>query len=179
MSNSALSGNTSGPANATTPGLMDITPQTFAGAKTFNSGIVIGGNTLSDANLGTISSVTNSAYYEGTYSLTFTGPYTQTVTAKYVKIGNVVILSIPNLSGTSTSAVAFSSNNLPTLLRPSITSTGPCLVTDNSVAQSTSGQFTVNTLGQVQMYKTYAGAGAFSATGTCGGYFPSIVYVTF
>ena len=180
MTSSAITGNTSGLASATSPGLVGITTQTFAGAKTFNSGVVIGGNTTADANLGTISSVTNSAYYEGSLSLTFTGPYSQTVTVKYVKTGSMVVLSIPGLSGTSTSASFFtSSTNLPTLLRPTILLTAPCLVNDAGAAQSAPGQCTVNTTGQIQFFKNFSGSGAFTATGSCGGFFPSISYVTF
>jgi hypothetical protein len=41
MTSSALTGNTSGLASATSPGLVGITTQTFAGVKTFNSPPVI------------------------------------------------------------------------------------------------------------------------------------------
>ena len=45
MSNSAWSGNTSGLASATSPGLVGITTQTFAGKKTLDGGALIKGDT--------------------------------------------------------------------------------------------------------------------------------------
>ena len=45
MANSALTGNTSGLASATSPGLVGITTQTFAGKKTLDGGALIKGDT--------------------------------------------------------------------------------------------------------------------------------------
>jgi len=44
MTSSALTGNTSGLASATSPGLVGITTQTFAGKKTFSTGALISGD---------------------------------------------------------------------------------------------------------------------------------------
>jgi len=72
MTSSALTGNTSGLASATSPGLVGITTQTFAGKKTLDGGALIKGDTSGSIIsstylgefLGTQSSGTNgSAYY--------------------------------------------------------------------------------------------------------------------
>lgn len=49
MTSSALTGNTSGLASATSPGLVGITTQTFAGVKTFSNGLVFDSSSLSDS----------------------------------------------------------------------------------------------------------------------------------
>jgi hypothetical protein len=48
MTSSALTGNTSGLASATSPGLVGITTQTFAGVKTFSNGLAFDSSSLSD-----------------------------------------------------------------------------------------------------------------------------------
>ena len=48
MTSSALTGNTSGLASATSPGLVGITTQTFAGVKTFQDGLAFTSASLSD-----------------------------------------------------------------------------------------------------------------------------------
>ena len=48
MTSSALTGNTSGLASATSPGLVGITTQTFAGKKTFQDGLAFTSASLSD-----------------------------------------------------------------------------------------------------------------------------------
>ena len=49
MPNSAISFNTAGLASATSPGLVGTGAQTFAGAKTFQNGLVFASSSLSDA----------------------------------------------------------------------------------------------------------------------------------
>jgi len=49
MANSAITFNTAGLASATSPGLVGTGAQTFAGAKTFNNGLVFAASSLSDA----------------------------------------------------------------------------------------------------------------------------------
>ena len=49
MTSSALTGNTSGLASATSPGLVGTSTQTFAGVKTFQDGLVFASSSLSNA----------------------------------------------------------------------------------------------------------------------------------
>lgn len=127
-------------ASNTASGIVSTSTQTFAGAKTFNSSIVIGGNTTSDANLGTISSVSNSAYYEGSFVANFNAGIansTNNVTIKYIRTGNLVVLNIPSLKITAASTNYFvetPNGTLPSLLRP-VADTNTCatMVLDNNI----------------------------------------------
>jgi len=84
MTSSALTGNTSGLASATSPGLVGITTQTFAGKKTLDGGALIKGDTsgvaiaasyVGEVLNSTVSTVTNvgvSGQYFNATSLTLT-----------------------------------------------------------------------------------------------------------
>ena len=80
MSNSAWSGNTSGLASATSPGLVGITTQTFAGVKTFSGGIQLPttGGTPTTLNW----------YEEGTWTPVMTGSVTAGTGTYSAQIGN-------------------------------------------------------------------------------------------
>lgn len=127
-------------ASNTASGIVSTSTQTFAGAKTFNSSIVIGGNTTSDANLGTISSVSNSAYYEGSFVANFNAGIansTNNVTIKYVRTGNLVVLNIPSLKITAASTNYYletPNGTLPSSLRP-VADINTCatMVLDNNI----------------------------------------------
>lgn len=139
MANSSFTGSVAGYASGTQPGLVSTTAQTFAGAKTFNSGVVIGGNTTSDSGLGTISSVTNSSYYEGSFSVTFnSGMNTSStnVNIKYTKIGKLVSLFIPSAkvtAGASTYYWETGTGAIPANLRVTQTASLNCVaIFDNN-----------------------------------------------
>jgi len=84
MTSSALTGNTSGLASATSPGLVGITTQTFAGKKTLDGGALIKGDT---------SGVAIAAGYVG-YRLyaTQTNNTTITLTTSYQTIAGSIVL---------------------------------------------------------------------------------------
>lgn len=70
-------------------------------------------------------------------------------TAKYQKIGNMVILNIPALSGTSNST-AFTLTGLPAHIRPSSAKSAGMVPVTNAGAQ-TQGACTVNTDGTITL----------------------------
>ena len=108
MSSSAITGNTSGLASATSPGLVGITTQTFAGKKTFQDGLAFTSASLSDEQA-TILGLKQ--YLHGT---TYNGGNAPTVTSALAGFAAVRALFIPyqlqdgawrvrlNLSGTYT-----------------------------------------------------------------------------
>ncbi len=108
-------------------------------------GLTVGGNTTGDSNLGTIASVTLSQYYQGSFSMTFTGPFTadQTVTVSYVKIGRMVMLSIPSVVAAASvvgSGQIASTANLPTGLDPAASTMYEIPIRDNSAVQTNPGK---------------------------------------
>jgi hypothetical protein len=65
-----------------------------------------------------LGTVATQPYEEGTFTVTSVGhTVAQTGTARYTKIGRVVVLSLPSLSGTS-NATTFSMTGLPAALTP-------------------------------------------------------------
>ena len=90
MTSSAITGNTSGLASATSPGLVGITTQTFAGVKTFSGGIQLPTTGGTPATL--------NWYEEGTYTPVMTGsstPGTGTYivqSAFFTRIGRAVFV---------------------------------------------------------------------------------------
>ncbi len=149
------------------PGGLSTSAQTLgAGVKTFSSGIIIGGNTTSDANLGTISSVTNSAYYEGTFSLTFTGGVVSTAkTLSYVRVGKAVTITMPSITATGASAASITSGaNMPSALHAATTTYGAFSGNDNGT--SFVGVFRVTTGGSLDMFRNPNESTNWSGTGT-------------
>jgi len=80
MTSSALTGNTSGLASATSPGLVGITTQTFAGVKTFSGGIQLPTTGGTPATL--------NWYEEGTYTPVMTGSIVAGTATYSVQTGN-------------------------------------------------------------------------------------------
>ena len=106
------------PASATVDGIVDRSAQTFAGVKTFNSGVVLGAG-----------NETLSVYDEGTWTpaeqtkanLTGTSSFG---TATYTRIGNRVFATLSSISGlTLTTAGAETFILLTTTGLPSVTNT--------------------------------------------------------
>jgi hypothetical protein len=135
-------------------------------------GLTVGGNTTGDSNLGTIASVTLSQYYQGSFSMTFTGPFTadQTVTVSYVKIGRMVMLSIPSIvAAASVAGVGSiaSTANLPTGLDPAASTMYEIPIRDNSAVQTNPGKIQIRNANTIRIFRTNTGT-AWSATGNAG-----------
>jgi hypothetical protein len=148
--------------------------QTIAGAKTFSSGIVVGGNTTGDSNLGTITSVTNSNYFEGSFDVTFntgmdTGSTTKTVL--YRRMGRSVTLMFPQtLSATNADATtaswSTSGADIPSSLRPATNAPiFPIMTVNAGAMDSTPGTMEITTGGQISVARASNWA---SGTASCG-----------
>lgn len=94
--------------------VMTAGAQTIAGAKTFSSGIVVGGNATGDSNLGTISSVTYTKFYKGSFTATWAagGPFVaaQTQTVSYVYLDGIVTLLVPAKTASAATAAGTSAD---------------------------------------------------------------------
>ena len=145
----------------------------ITGATTLSSSLTIGGNTTSDSNYGTISSVTNSAYYEGSFTATFTGPATFSPTVRYVKVGKMVNFYITGISGAcSGTSTGFSTavGVVPSNIRPTRDQAGQAIQVANGGAwQSYPGVIAVYADGSMAIGLLWGNAGSFTANGTnCG-----------
>ena len=139
-------------------------------------GVVVGGNTTGDSNLGTISSVTNSAYYTGSFTATFTGATTnfsstQTVTVSYVRVGKMVTMYVPGKTaacGSGTVAV-LTGTGIPSALRPTLGSgpEAPVFVSNNGATVAQPGYLNISPAGSFLIQRDY-GSTAFTATTNCG-----------
>ncbi len=170
--------NTITAAGASADGIVTQVAQTFAGNKLFNGSITVGGNTTSDSNLGTISGVSLSAYFESSFTATFTGAFnsgSKTINAR--RIGRLVTLDFPTIQATSSSLASLSSSAaVPSGLRPLQNIQVPVFVIDNGTVQTVMGYLQVTTGGTIEFGKTFA-SNAFTATGTAGPYSSTITYV--
>jgi len=156
--------------------------ETISGAKTFNSGIIIGGNTTSDANLGTISSVTDSSYYVGTFNADLTGGITTTTTCNYVKHGKSVTLRFTGVLSTGSAApIVAAAGQVPSGLAPAFPGTNfPIFVRNNNADEAYPGYINIDTNGSIYIGKTFLSPN-FTANGTAsstGFYGTSITYQT-
>lgn len=96
-----------------------------------------------------------------TFTMGITGMTTNpTGTASYQKIGNIVLLSIPELSGLSNS-VNFTLTGLPAGIRPSVTRNVTAIEV-TSAGLTARGSATINTDGTITLFAGNLGA-AFSA----------------
>jgi hypothetical protein len=153
--------------------VMTEVAQTINGAKTFGSGIVVGGNTTGDSNLGTISSVTNSKYYKATADLTFTGPFAsgQVKTITYVFHGAVVTLRVPDLSASAATSATALATALPSALWPAAAQRVQLVQIENAgVVQAFAGWVQVGTDGVIAIRRdglstTWTGTGNNGWTG--------------
>ncbi len=156
--------------------VMTAVAQTIGGAKTFSSGIVVGGNTTGDSNLGTISSVTLGLFYKGTFPLTVTGGVDAgavTVTCYYEKIDNTVTLHIPDATDTSNAATQVYLTSIPSALRPARNQNFLARVVDNSVVVHGFAQIATN--GDINIFNIKTG----SFIGFCfKPYFPPCIFNT-
>ena len=157
--------------------------ETISGAKTFNSGIIIGGNTTSDANLGTIISVTDSSYYVGTFSVNLTGGITTQTGCNYVKHGKSITLHImAALSpGSAAAPIVAAAGQVPSGLAPAFAGIyWPIFVRNNNADEAYPGYIGIGTDGSIFIGKTFLSPN-FTANGTAsstGFYGTSITYQT-
>jgi hypothetical protein len=103
-------------------------------------------------------------YREGSFTFTATGMTTSpTGTSTYVKVGNVVTLNLPSISGTS-NATSFTLTGLPSIITPSSARRVTATVQDNG-GNFVYGMAEISAAGAVTLYLTPGGAG-FTASGT-------------
>jgi len=103
-------------------------------------------------------------YEEATFTATATGMTTApTGTVSFTRVGNVVTLNLPAISGTS-NATTFTLTGGPTSMRPATQKAVMVRVQDNSGAISFA-LATIETTGVITLYKDAAGT-AFTGTGT-------------
>lgn len=169
------------PASISQPGGVSTSAQTYLGTKSHASGIITGSsgtaNSTSDSNLGTISTVTMGAYYEGTLSVTFTGASTafttsQSPTTTYHKDGKLVTIVIASTVAACSSAQgenqAPAASGVPSGLRPSANVVSCNVPTKNNSADlATPGCIRIQSSGVIDIYRDWTGTN-FSATGNCG-----------
>ena len=109
--------------------------------------------TLSATGAVTIPSVAGSFYSTGTYTATATGLTTSpTGTVRFVKIGNIVNLEIPSISGTSNSA-SFTFTGGTAAMRPASVQACTARCQDNNGAYSAASMVVVGTDGTLSFYK--------------------------
>lgn len=113
--------------------------------------------TLTAATTSTAGTVTNQA--SGTFTATFTqaGGYSQAVTVRYKKVNDLVTLSIPGFTGTSTATAPIDSGatDVPSDLRPTAASYMPVFVIEGGT-NNTPGVIEVGTGGQLRVFRTAA-----------------------
>jgi hypothetical protein len=154
--------------------------KTFSGTFTGSGGLITGAsgtaNTTGDANLGTISSVTNTAYYEGSFNATFTNAWNQShsIAVKYVRIGKVVTLQLPEsifaAGNPSASSINTAASVLPSALVPASTKKFPASIYNNAAATTIPGLFAIFTDGSMYFYRQADTTTSFTITANCGWY---------
>lgn len=113
-------------------------------------------------------------YEEGTFTMTATGMTTTvTGTARYVRIGAMVFLFVPILTGTSNSA-AMALTGVPAVIHTNLTHYLPISIQNNSVYSL--GQCNVNAGGSMSVFVNPTGTG-FVTTGGKGTGASMLVYV--
>lgn len=138
-------------ADGSNAGTLSAAAQTIGGAKTFSSGIVVGGNSTGDSNYGTIDSVTLSHYYESdvTNGNLDTGMNTgnTTFTLKFRRIGKVVFLNVPEEKVTANATSAnwsTSGSPVPSSLRPLDNIYIPIFTINNNTTDTTPGLLSIS-----------------------------------
>lgn len=150
-------------ASSTKPGLVNTTPQTLAGTKSLSGGWVTGSagtlNTTSDSNLGTISSVTSTKFYIGSFSYSFNGvgfTATQTITVRYMLDGRRVTLEFPQTLATAgtASALITGSAAIPSALRPGSANDQFFFISSRENGSTFTGAIEIGTGGVVSIYRS-------------------------
>jgi hypothetical protein len=104
----------------------------------------------------------------GTFTLTGTGFAAGTTsTATWYRIGNVVVLNIGTLQGTS-NATTFTATGLPAAITPNLTQTQPCFdMLDNGAGTVAAAQFSSGS-GTITFQKSFGVTTAWTNAGTKG-----------
>ena len=123
------------------------------------TGIAFPATQLASSNANTLDD-----YREATYTATATGMTTSpTGTVSFVRVGNLVTLEIPVITGTS-NATTFTLTGGPTTMRPSASRSFVFNGSDNS-GTNVFGRAVLDTGGTITLFTT-AGSGAWTASGT-------------
>lgn len=110
----------------------------------------------------------------GSYTGTLTGCTTSpTGTISYSKVGNVVVLFIPNITATSNSVAATITGPAPSAIRPASTQTCITRIQDNSAIAF--GLMEMDSAGLITL-RSNASAGAFTAANTKGTAVTTVTY---
>lgn len=145
--------------------------------------LTVGGNATTDGAAwtpaGTVSAVTNSAYYEGTFAAAFTGAASVSATVKFVKTGKLVTLQIPGSGDQSCAAAVFTAATVvPSALRPAANiDSGVAAIKNNGAAVTAPGNVTVGSNGTIVISKDFAG-GSFTDSATCAWSSTTLTYTT-
>jgi len=152
----------------------------YASSLVLSSSATVGGNTTGDSNLGTISSVTLSSYYEGTFTVDFSvgmNTGTNNVTVQYRRVGRLVTIILPQTLVTAGVSIAYwntASAAIPSALRPSTTSVEGAVVTTSGSRDVSMGQYEIKTNGAIEVNRT---TGSWVATTANCGFQPfSVTY---
>lgn len=138
-----------------------------------STGLTLLSNTTGDSNLGTISSVVNGAYYEGTFPINWTGAQTISVTARYVKAGKMVTVFVPQVLPAACSASSFTASAaIPSGLRvsgtnirvPIFSNSGgvPTTIMSDFQFNGSNGNLAINLSNNVSAFASTCGYGDFS-----------------
>lgn len=145
-------------------------------------GLTIGQNTTGDSGYGTISGVTNSAYYTGSFSVNFTGPRSVTKTITYTRSGSIVVFILPSDNATNctvSTTFAAAAASVPANLRPTTNTAFQAIGVVNANAQvATPGSWRINTDGSIELTRDFAQANFSGTTQPCGWLSGSYVLIT-
>ena len=151
-----------------------------AGNVTLQKNISVGGATVTTSGTGITFPATQSAstnantlddYDEYTAtSAACTGAITTAAIWKLTKVGNVVILTLPSVTGTASTSTKFSFGTvIPSKYRPTAAIRACAIIADAGVIQSAVGFVLIDgTSGSIEVYKDLPGSGNFTAALTAG-----------
>lgn len=173
---SSLASTTVGEASASSPGIVSIGTQSFAGLKTFNDGF----KADDDPSQSTLNYYRedDSSMAAVTFRGDLGGANSAGVNIKITRIGRIVTLEIPAFTGvtpTTNSTALVSNTNLPTWARPSASKSVNASVHNNATWQTVPGNFFVTTGGQIQVYRDILGT-AYTNSALAGWYHTQITY---
>lgn len=145
--------------------------------------LTVGGNATTDGAAwtpaATVSGVTNSAYYEGTFAAAFTGAASVSATVKFIKTGKLVTLQIPASGDQTCAAAVFTAATVvPNALRPAANiDSNATAIKNNGSAVAAPGNVTVGSNGTIVISKDFAGA-SFTDSATCAWSSTTLTYTT-
>ena len=145
---------------------------TFTGTVNTATGLSVGGATAGAGGIAFPATAVAVAdpntlddYEEGSFTATGTGFTTSpTATWEYVKVGNMVVLTMATITGTSNST-SFTVTGMPATIRPSSTSRFVIGITSDNSAADAASLITINSAGVVTLFRNVAG-NVFTGSGT-------------